>query len=226
MSVQVLNLGSSAQGRPLEALTLGSAPWILVLGAVHGDEIEGLWVLDALREEWYKSFLFTSVGVILWNQVNPDGVAEARRSNGNHVDLNRNLPTQDWTAEMTNPRYPPGPSPGSEPENKALVRLIEERKPIAILTLHSFKNYQINANGPAQAWAEHIATHCGYPVTTDIGYPTPGSLGTYAGKERHIPTITLEIERGLPKEQVLAMHLPTTRAAIAWWNDQLGRQSL
>ena len=226
MSVEPLNFGSSAQGRPLEAFAFGRAPWILVLGAVHGDEIEGLWVVDALRDEWYKSFSFTNVGVVLWNQVNPDGVAAAQRWNGNRVDLNRNLPTQDWTAEMTNPRYPPGASAASEPENKALVRLIDEKKPIAIFTLHSFKNYQVNANGPARAWAEHVASFCDYPVTEDIGYPTPGSLGTYAGKERHIPTITLEIERGLPKEKVLALHLPTTRAAIAWWDEQLGRKTL
>ena len=28
----------------------------------------------------------------------------------------------------------------------------------------------------------------------NIGYPTPGSFGTYAGVERHIPAITLEMD--------------------------------
>ena len=36
------------------------------------------------------------------------------------------------------------------------------------------------------------------PITRRIGYPTPGSLGTYAGKERHVPVITLELaSRGM-----------------------------
>jgi len=35
----------------------------------------------------------------------------------------------------------------------------------------------------------------GYPVSASIGYPTPGSLGTYAGVERKIPIITLELPR-------------------------------
>ena len=32
-----------------------------------------------------------------------------------------------------------------------------------------------------------------YPLQEDIGYPTPGSFGTYCGIERKIPTITLEL---------------------------------
>jgi protein MpaA len=49
-----------------------------------------------------------------------------------------------------------------------------------------------------------------YEITEDIGYPTPGSLGTYAGWERQIPTITFEIERGLPLSEVW----PTVRGAV------------
>ena len=32
-----------------------------------------------------------------------------------------------------------------------------------------------------------------YEVRSDIGHATPGSLGTWAGFERQIPTITLEL---------------------------------
>ena len=31
-------------------------------------------------------------------------------------------------------------------------------------------------------------------VKKDIGYPTPGSFGTYAGIERNIPIITIELD--------------------------------
>jgi protein MpaA len=33
-----------------------------------------------------------------------------------------------------------------------------------------------------------------YPIEENIGYPTPGSFGTWAGIERNIPTITLELD--------------------------------
>ena len=40
----------------------------------------------------------------------------------------------------------------------------------------------------------------GYKVEESIGYPTPGSFGTYCGIERNIPTITLELPEKEDKE--------------------------
>ena len=42
-----------------------------------------------------------------------------------------------------------------------------------------------------------------YPVEASIGYPTPGSFGTYAGIERQIPTITLELDETCPVEDLI-----------------------
>lgn len=234
------NLGQSVQARALDALAIAPRaggghdealppvprkaawPWILFLGGVHGDETEGIWLLEEMRARWSRSFAFNNVGVVVWAQVNPDGVARASRWNARNIDLNRNLPSKDWTPESKNPRYPPGPAPASEPENKALVKLVSELRPLAILSAHSFSNFQINANGLSnncRAWAEALHRVCpDYPVTEDIGYPTPGSLGTYAGKELGIPTITLEIERGLPRAKVLEKFVPVLDEAVRHWD--------
>ena len=223
---EVWKLGESVGHRALDACAIAPEgareavpatpneatwPWILLLGAVHGDEVEGVWLLDELRSRWTKSHHGRNVGVVVWAQVNPDGVAQGQRWNGANVDLNRNLPTKDWTPEDQEPALSAGPSPASEPENKALVRLIDTIKPRAILSAHSFSNFQVNVNGPSREWGERLAEVCGYPVTEDIGYPTPGSLGTYAGKERQIPTITLEIERGLPARRSSLFTCPCSR---------------
>ncbi len=211
------SLGTTPEGRPLEFHCMGpSDPWILFLGGVHGDEIEGVW----LMEEAVRRLAATqpAIGVGIWPRVNPDGVAKEQRWNASHVDLNRNLPSKDWTAEVTNPKYPPGPSAGSEVENQALLALLRPTPPRAILSAHSFHKYQVNVNGPAQEWGARLAELCGYPVTEDIGYPTPGCLGTYTGKELGIPTITLEIERGLPRERVLALHFPLIEATVSFWS--------
>jgi len=203
-------LGPSVEGRPIELfqLTRGadeSAPNLLLIGGVHGDEPEGFFLI----EEFVKQSLWRDLeGVAsLWviPRLNPDGCAADRRVNSNGVDLNRNLPTKDWTSEVAKERYNPGTVAGSEPENKILMQVIERLKPRAIVTAHSW-NPMINYNGPAKKLAEVMAEHNKYIITDDIGYPTPGSLGTWAGWERGFPTITLEIERGTTPETIWTVH--------------------
>jgi protein MpaA len=121
------------------------------------------------------------------------------------------LPTKDWSPEATTPRYQPGPRPLSEPENRALVEFIENEKPDFIVSLHSWKPL-LNINDPegsstCRQVATAIASATGDIIEPTIGYSTPGCLGTYAGFERGIPTLTYEIERGLPPSMVIQKHL-------------------
>ena len=67
-----------------------------------------------------------------------------------------------------------------------------------------------NKNERLKVKVEKMKKELDYEITEDIGYPTPGSLGTYAGWERKIPTVTFEIERGLPLDAVY----PKVRNAI------------
>ncbi len=59
-----------------------------------------------------------------------------------------------------------------------------------------------------------MSQETGYKITEDIGYPTPGSLGAYAGQERGIPTITYEIERGSKFQDILKLHVPAIKKAL------------
>ena len=74
-----------------------------------------------------------------------------------------------------------------------MVEIIEKYKPKFILTLHA--PYKVvNYDGDALKIAEKISEIINYPVESSIGYPTPGSFGTWAGIEKNIPTITLELD--------------------------------
>ncbi len=225
------NLGTTVQGREMIAYAFApegqmspekpaQAPWrwFLLIAGVHGDEIEGLWVARQMMESLLEEHPYEHIGVVVWPEANPDGTAAGMRYNANGVDLNRNLPTKDWTPEIKNPRYPPGPAAASEPESRAMVALIEAIHPVAIISAHSFSKPQVNANGPSLEWATGVAALCQYPVTQDMGYPSPGCLGTYAGAERGIPTITLEILRGQDENTVLGLHTMTVATAIAHWD--------
>jgi protein MpaA len=72
------------------------------------------------------------------------------------------------------------------------MALIDQFEPTRIVSVH-IPLETVNYDGPARTLAERMAHHNGYPVKADIGYPTPGSFGTYAGKERGLPVITLEL---------------------------------
>jgi protein MpaA len=208
-----LIFGESALGLPIPGYKFGkSGKKILILGGVHGDEPEGVIATHGLLKSFSEAYTF-NLQIYLIPTFNIDGVLAQTRMNSNGVDLNRNLPTQDWSPEVRTPRYNPGPHPLSESENKSLVDFIMSEKPEFILTMHSW-NPMLNINGNCLDFAKVISGMTGYTIEHDIGYPTPGSLGTYAGIEKKIPTLTYEIERGIKPEFILSIHIPAILTAL------------
>lgn len=176
---------------------------ILVIGVFHGDEPQG----DFLIKEYLKR---NSSNLLFIPCLNPDGMLNLTRTNANGVDLNRNFPTKNWgknegenaTCDDSSTDYYGGAAPASEIETKFLIDVIEEYKPELILTLHA--PYKVvNYDGPAKKIAEEISKIINYPVEESIGYPTPGSFGTYCGVERNIATITLELDEKIPAEDLI-----------------------
>ena len=198
----------------------GSGRWkALLIGGVHGDEKEGFYLaeryLQALQAN--EVSLQENLQLYICPRLNPDGCVKLRRTNHHNVDLNRNLPSKDWNCEFTNVRYYPGVAPASEIESKLTVKLIEDIQPKLIISLHSYKEAMINYNGPCKDLAQAMSAHNGLPAKDDIGYSTPGSLGTYAGWERNIPTITLEILRGQGEHDVWQAHHKALTHAFAFY---------
>ncbi len=165
---------------------------ILIVGVFHGDEPQGEYFINEylkIKRNKIKNSLYF---IPRLNKNN-------NRTNKNGVDLNRNFPTKNWKKSKQDD-YFGGLRPSSELETKFLVKLIGEINFDAIVTIHA--PYKIiNFDGPALGLAQKVSKILQYPVQEDIGYPTPGSFGTYCGIERKIPTITIEIdENKAPKE--------------------------
>ena len=206
--------GHTVDGLPIPSYHFGQGNGVkvLILGGVHGDEVEGVSCAYGLLKSFSQSFTY-KLDLTLVPALNLDGVLKKTRQNSNNIDLNRNLPTQDWTSEVHNPRYFPGNEPNSEPENQALVNYLTEHSPRFVLSLHSWKPL-LNKNGNCAKEAEAISALTGYIIEDSIGYPTPGCLGTYCGLEREMPTLTYEIERGLDAPTILAKHVPAILEAL------------
>ena len=195
---QVLETIKTAEGNEVSLRGLSSAEGqTLVIGVFHGDEPQGEQIINRYMEESKNS------NILFIPCLNPDGKLKNQRVNSNGVDLNRNFPTKNW--EWTEQgSYYGGTAPASEVETGFLVDILEKYKPSAIITLHT--PYKIvNYDGPAQGLAEFISGIMDYPVEPNIGYPTPGSFGTYAGIERNIPTITLEMDEYAPIEKLYGL---------------------
>lgn len=200
-------IGHSFWEIPIKAFEFKSTgPKILILGGIHGDEREGI-ICAHLLLAYFEKQPSLRHSVTLVPTLNMDGLISQQRTNGNQVDLNRNLPTRDWSPVVENPRYHPGAFAGSEPENQALLKLIEQGHFDFVLSLHSWKPL-LNTNGDCLAVANEISRCNGYPVEPTVGYPTPGCLGTYAGLERAIPTLTYEFEKGLAPLKIKELHCP------------------
>lgn len=187
-----LGPGNSANGTEILAYTnnIAADNYIYLIAGVHGDEPEGVFVLDKLFS-WLKSQNITQPIVVV-PIVNPDGLALKTRVNGNAIDLNRNWPSSNWTSEYAESRYNPGITPLSEPENIFLYNLFRQFKPSIIFSFHTWHPL-LDHNLPAKEVAEYLARFNNYKVVDYIGYPTPGSLGSYVDEVLDCGIITYEL---------------------------------
>ena len=167
---------------------------IFVIGCFHGDEPQGKY----LTEEYLKEKQDTHILFIPC--LNKYGFEHNIRTNKNGVDLNRNFPTENWILSNKDNFYG-GSSPASEEETKFIINLFKTNNPKLVLTLHS--PYKVvNYDGDGKEISEQISKIINYPVEESIGYPTPGSFGTWAGIEKGIPVITLELDEEIDVKEL------------------------
>lgn len=193
--------------------TLGDPklPQLILIGGVHGDEPEGSFFVEDFLAETEKKNLDSGfrICVRVIPAYNPDGLAENSRTNANGVDLNRNFPAQDWSPEYKADRYFPGKNASSEPETKALVELLRTYKPFLVVHCHTYIP-QINYTGEiSRTWAEKIARDFEHPVTDNIGYPTPGSLGQYCFYNLKTACVCIELPEQVERKKAWRMVGPT-----------------
>jgi protein MpaA len=153
--------GHSAHGRPLKLEWVGerTAPRVvLVVGAIHGNELAGRAVTRRLRRA--KPPRGTALALV--QDLNPDGAVAHRRQNGRGVDLNRNFPVA-WRGDgRPFGTYFPGPAPLSEPEARALAKLVRRIRPAATIYYHQHMGL-VDRSGGDPALERLYARRCGLP---------------------------------------------------------------
>ncbi len=216
---RTVQVGKSVGGRAIRMHVFGdSGPTTFIFAGIHGDEgITQFVALHLVEHLLGDGAPYASATVAVLPSANPDGLLAGTRVNANAVDCNRNFPAANWKPQAKGARYSPGKTPGSEPETQALIEAIRILKPDAIVSIHSTDTFKPcnNYDGPAKSLAEIMAPFNGYPAKGSVGYPTPGSFGTWAGVERKIPTITLELPNKARPQKVWPGNRDALLALIA-----------
>ncbi len=133
---QVLNIGSSQRGVPLQAMVITQAsgtsadaldaskrPTILLIGQQHGDEPAGSEALLVVARELSQGLLeplLRRINVVIVARANPDGADAQRRVTDGGVDMNR-----DHLLLNT-------------PEAQALAKLVNLYRPVAVIDAHEY----------------------------------------------------------------------------------------
>jgi murein peptide amidase A len=190
----------------------------LIMCGVHGDEITPIKLCWDLIRELKANHSFKDKLVVVAPLVAPDSFFKnpPTRTNGRGVDVNRNFPTADWNSQALyrwknhlkkDKRKYPGPYAASEQETIFQMNLILRYKPNKVISVHSplsildydGPSFKMEAGKSAKKLLDQMSQKsAGYKVSN---YPIfPGSLGNWSGKEKHIPTYTLELPNSNPKE--------------------------
>ena len=173
------NFGTSVEGRPLAVQRIGNGPVaVLLIGGLHTGVEDNTRVLAEqlatyLREQ--PHVIPANVSVYVVTTANPDGTARRIRTNAHGVDLNRNWPSDNWSARACHPQSGcrdglGGVAPLSEPETRALYELIVALRPEVTIAYHAAANtVEANEAGRGDHYGRVYAGAAAYPYTGEWG---------------------------------------------------------
>jgi protein MpaA len=170
-------IGHSVEHRPIVVTRVGdpaAVVRVLVVGDVHGNEPAGEAIVAALRRA-------SVPGVTFWlvRTANPDGRALGTRQNARGVDLNRNFPFR-W-APAARGTYFPGRKAASEPETRAIMRLVRRVRPKLAIYYHQHMGITVRARGGDLGLQRDYARRVGLPLRS-----LPNYHGTAVSWENHL----------------------------------------
>jgi hypothetical protein len=205
-------IGFSVGGRPIEAYTFGNGyKQYLIVAGIHGG-YEGNTIALANELITYlidnPDFIPSDITLYIIRNMNPD--AEARsddedgRVNNHGVDLNRNFPSDNWTASWDRDgcwvlrTTTGGDYGGSEPETRAVMSFIASHQLRGLISYHSAALGVFPGGDPWEPASRRLAAALGkatgYPYPpVDTGCKYTGTLADWAVENGADAAVDMEL---------------------------------
>jgi len=205
-------IGQSREGRNITACERGdvSAPSLLVIGQMHGNETAGYWT--ALR---LMTMSTLPRGTHFWiiPTMNPDGFVHNRRQNARGVDLNRNFP-KGWKSRGG--AYSSGPRPASEPETRAVMAFVTKYQPHTTIVIHQPLYLVDSAVGADPAVTRFVARGMNFPIRGLKGATLPGTFTQWSNANVSFGS-AITFEFGRTVSTASQARLVSTLRGLAIW---------
>lgn len=205
-------IGFSVAGRPIEVYTLGTGEkqYLIVAGIHGGYEGNTIELANELITHLIQNpdMIPGNMTLYIIRNMNPDGEARADSEEGrvnNHgVDLNRNFPSDNWTAEwdrdgcwILRPTSG-GDYGGSEPETRAVMSFIASHQIQALISYHSAALGVFPGGDPWEPASRRLAAKLGkatgYPYPPiDTGCKYTGTLADWAVENGARAAVDMEL---------------------------------
>lgn len=139
------------------------------------------------------------------------------KANIRAVDLNVNFDA-GWGQGTSNTYHPApanyiGPEPHSEPENRALLRLIKRIRPTLSIALHTKGNLIYYSRATDKQIADEISAITTFPAILSRG--SFGGLTDYLALRHNIPSFTIELGDDNLAHPIREQHLPTIMPTLS-----------
>lgn len=200
----------SVKGAPILAHVIGTAGAtknVLIVGCIHGNEPAGVAVTRYLRHQRPPP------GVSWWlvDEFNPDGCAADTRDNADGVDLNRNSPWRWRPLFQKGSIYWSGPGPLSEPESRAINRLVLRIRPVLTIWYHQHAALVDTSSGGSRALESQYSRLSQLPLVNYGVYP--GSITTWQDSTFPADTaFVVELPSGPLSRAALLRHVKAVEA--------------
>lgn len=181
----------------------GAVHRVLVVSGIHGYER----ITHPLAIAMLAVDVPQSVDCWVVPSANPDGWVAGSRRNAHGVDLNRNFSWR-WRSSTG------GPRPGSEPETRALMELVEQVRPSLTVWIHQPLGFVAAIGSTPVEFARPWADATGVPAR--VGMDQHGGSETWSNRIAGCPSILVEVETWSDAPTLVARHVAGWQALLGW----------